>query len=113
MSLPSVRPETDIEVSRSPSAAASMLKVIRPCTAVLRAPTIIRLFRNLELANSVNTNLILPYHHITSQSFVTISNGLWRFLSISDPTFSIIKINDQSSGEGSRGSDGSVQKTKQ
>ncbi len=68
-----------------------LFETIYPHAAVLLAPTIIRLFRNLDLPNSVNTRLTCPTSTSTSRSFVTVSSGLCHLVAISDPQFPVIK----------------------
>ncbi len=68
-----------------------LFETIYPHAAVLLAPTIIRLFRNLDLANNVNTRLTCPTSTSTSRSFVTISSDLGRLIAISGPQFPVIK----------------------
>ena len=68
-----------------------IFETIYPHAAVLLAPTIIRLFRNLDLANSVYTRLTCPTSASNSRSFVTVSYGLCYLIAISDSQFPVIK----------------------
>lgn len=64
-----------------------LYKLIRPHTAILLAPAIIRLLPSLRLPDRVSASLLLLNKHATFLSFKVIFSDLCRFVAVFDPWF--------------------------